>query len=112
MNSHCCPTCGHTLPLLAEAIDEDAHIIVSNGRFAAFTESEFAIFSALYSAPGRLKTKEQLLYAVSSHIDEAPEIKIIDVYVCKIRKKLKGLNLVIDTVWGDGYRLISKGKSA
>jgi len=105
----CCPTCGQSLPISVQAIDEEARVIVSNGRFAALTESEFAIFHLLYSAHGRLKTKEQLLHAIATHSDDAPEIKIIDVYICKIRKKLKGLGFSIDVVWGDGYRLLTKG---
>ncbi|MFC3071509.1 winged helix-turn-helix domain-containing protein [Shinella pollutisoli] len=55
-----------------------------------------------------MRTKEQLLRAVTSFIDDAPEIKIVDVLVCKIRKKLTGLDIPIHTVWGEGYRLVPR----
>jgi len=42
------------------------------------------------------------LYADSAH---EPEIKIIDVYVSKMRKKLTPFGITIWTIWGFGYRL-------
>jgi two-component system cell cycle response regulator CtrA len=38
--------------------------------------------------------------------DDPPQEKIIDVYICKIRNKLKGSGWNIETVWGRGYRLV------
>jgi len=52
-------------------------------------------------------TKEMFLDHLYGGMDE-PEIKIIDVFVCKLRKKLvqaTGGNHYIETVWGRGYRL-------
>ena len=37
--------------------------------------------------------------------DEVPEIKTIDVMICKLRQRLKRFGIVIDTYWGEGYRL-------
>src|SRR6185312_11720322 len=48
-------------------------------------------------------TKEVALaqvYADRWNQDEIPEIKIVDVFVCKLRKKLKPFGLKIDTQWG------------
>ena len=39
------------------------------------------------------------------HDGEAPEMKIIDVYVCKLRRKLGAYDIEIETVWGWGYRM-------
>jgi two-component system, cell cycle response regulator CtrA len=49
-------------------------------------------------------TKEMLLNHVYGGLDE-PEAKIIDVFVCKVRKRLDhaGLRNAIETVWGHGY---------
>lgn len=56
-------------------------------------------------------TREQLLSRVYSlFADDAPELKIIDVFICKIRKKLAGLGVDIESVWGHGYRL-KKGQA-
>ncbi|PSM18237.1 helix-turn-helix domain-containing protein [Nitratireductor sp. StC3] len=43
-----------------------------------------------------------LLYAFR-HDDETPESKIVDVYICKARRKLSPLGIEIETVWGRGY---------
>jgi DNA-binding response OmpR family regulator len=101
-----CPTCGQPLPAESFSIDWDAGIIVAAGRFAQLTRQEMAVFTTLHSAKGGVRSKEQLLAAVTSFVDDEPEIKIVDVFVCKIRKKFAGLNLSIETVWGIGYRLL------
>lgn len=106
MTTCTCPTCGHTLPPETFAIDWDAGIIVAAGRFARLTRQEMAVFTTLYNAKGSVRSKEHLLAAVTSFIDDEPEIKIVDVFVCKIRKKFTGLNVAIETVWGTGYRLM------
>lgn len=104
-----CPTCGQNLPVDLMAIDYDAGIVVANGRFAHLTVQEFRIFEALHGSKGRIQTKEALLRAITPLIDDEPEIKIVDVLVCKIRKKLEGLNVKIETMWGRGYRMSQRG---
>jgi two-component system cell cycle response regulator CtrA len=73
--------------------------------FLGLTTHEARLFGALLKRP--VWTKEQLLFALYSgrHDDEQPEIKIIDVYVCKARKKLARWGIEIETLWGQGYRL-------
>lgn len=110
MNACPCPTCGTALPSTIFAIDRDAGIVVSNGRFAHLAPQEFGIFITLYDAGGKLRSKEQLLRAIAPMVDREPEIKIVDVYVCKVRRKLRGTGVKIETVWGDGYRLVSTSK--
>ena len=56
---------------------------------------------------GTTLTKEMFLNYLYNGIDE-PELKIIDVFICKLRKKLKqasGGKDYIETVWGRGYML-------
>ncbi|WP_445493167.1 helix-turn-helix domain-containing protein [Rhodopseudomonas sp. RCAM05734] len=60
-----------------------------------------------------LITKEQgmtVLYGDRAGGEEV-EIKIIDVFVCKIRKKLKRFGIEIETVWGQGYRMSAASKA-
>lgn len=45
----------------------------------------------------------------SDRIDAAPDVKIIDVFVCKMRKKLAKTTWRIHTVWGKGYQLRDTG---
>lgn len=58
--------------------------------------SKDAIMATLYRADGR---------------DEA-EIKIVDVFICKMRKKLKPFNISINTLWGIGYALADRAATA
>ena len=85
-------------------------MIAANGKVAALTRSEFTVFQALYERRPIPLTKEQLLrhIANSPNVDDWPEIKIVDVFVCKLRKKLRPLRLTssIETVWGSGYRFM------
>ena len=56
---------------------------------------------------GTTLTKEAFLNHLYGGMDE-PEVKIIDVFICKLRKKLEtalGGEGYIETVWGRGYVL-------
>ena len=56
---------------------------------------------------GTTLTKEMFLNHLYGGMDE-PELKIIDVFICKLRKKLSmacGGENYIETVWGRGYVL-------
>lgn len=71
------------------------------------TSKEYGILELLVLRKGSLLTKEMFLNHLYGGIDE-PDLKIIDVFVCKLRKKLAkataGTNY-IETVWGRGYIL-------
>ncbi|PKU22322.1 response regulator transcription factor CtrA [Telmatospirillum siberiense] len=71
------------------------------------TGKEYGILELLSLRKGQTLTKEQFLNHLYGGIDE-PELKIIDVFICKLRKKLAtatgGANY-IETVWGRGYVL-------
>lgn len=70
-----------------------------------FTNKEYLILEALAKNVGRSLTKEQLMNNL--YLLDAPELKIIDVFICKVRKKIEnaGGDRVIHTVWGQGYRM-------
>jgi len=71
------------------------------------TGTEYKILAFLAQRQGSTLTKEMLLNHLYSGMDE-PEIKIIDVFICKLRKKLaeaSGGRNYIETVWGRGYML-------
>lgn len=62
-----------------------------------------------------LITKEAamvVLYGGRPDGDDAVELQIVDVFVCKIRGKLKRFGISIETVWGQGYRLTAEAKAA
>lgn len=101
-----CPCCRQGLPHSPELIVDEAGILVRNGRFASLTRHEFALFETLQNAGHRILSQEALLRSIYGLQMDEPEIKIIDVFVCKLRKKLKPLGVEIQTVWGSGYRLL------
>ena len=71
------------------------------------TGKEYAILELLSLRKGTTLTKEMFLNHLYGGMDE-PEVKIIDVFICKLRKKLStatGGQNYIETVWGRGYVL-------
>lgn len=59
-----------------------------------------------------LVTKAQGMSALySDRPNGEAEIKIVDVFVCKMRKKLKPFDIEIETVWGQGYRMTAASKA-
>ncbi|AJD83149.1 CzcR-like response regulator [Paracoccus phage vB_PmaS-R3] len=72
------------------------------------THREARLFLILQRSAGQMCSKETLLTRLyHDQIDDAPDVKIIDVFVCKTRKKLIGSSWRIDTIWGEGYRLVN-----
>ena len=85
-----------------------------DGQPVHLTGKEFGILELLSLRKGTTLTKEMFLNHLYGGIDE-PELKIIDVFVCKIRKKLSkatGAGNYIETVWGRGYVLRDPEASA
>ncbi len=71
------------------------------------TGKEYGILELLSLRKGTTLTKEMFLNHLYGGIDE-PELKIVDVFICKIRKKLAAVAAgenYIETVWGRGYVL-------
>ena len=76
-------------------------------KFVALTRKEFQIMEFMALRYGTTITKEMFLSHLYGGMDE-PEMKIIDVFICKLRKKLadaSGGKQYIETVWGRGYTL-------
>lgn len=89
------------------AINLDTRGVEVNGNIVRLTNKEYAILELLAMRKGTVLTKEMFLNHLYGGMDE-PEIKIIDVFVCKLRKKLadaSGGTNYIETVWGRGYML-------
>ena len=88
------------------AIDLGAHRASVDGRPIPLTGKEFACLEFLALKRGSTVTKEMFLaHLYGGH--EEPEMKIIDVFVCKLRRKLAdaGIPGLIETVWGRGYTI-------
>ena len=89
------------------SVNLDTRIVEVDGTPVHLTSKEYAILELLAMRRGTVLTKEMFLNHLYGGIDE-PELKIIDVFVCKLRKKLadaSGGTNYIETVWGRGYML-------
>lgn len=107
-----CPCCGAALPVDDRIfIDLDGGFIASGGKVSRLKETPFNLFMALWKAKPRAMTREQLLDRLYQlrPADDEPEAKIVDVFVCHIRKALQPLGIQIETVRGRGYRIKPKG---
>jgi two-component system cell cycle response regulator CtrA len=78
--------------------------VLVSGVPVHLTSKEYAILELLVTRRGLALTKQQFLDHLYGSMDE-PEAKIIDVFICKLRKKLAqaGMPNLIGTVWGRGY---------
>ncbi len=84
----------------------DSREVIVNGREVRLTSKEYSILELLVLRRGKLLTKDAFLNHLYNGTDE-PERQIIDLYMCRLRKKLAaaGADNLIDTVWGHGYLL-------
>jgi two-component system cell cycle response regulator CtrA len=88
-------------------IDLNAKRVEIDGKPLHVTGKEYSILELLSLRKGMTLTKETFLDHLYGGMDE-PEQKIIDVFICKLRKKiatLTGEHHNIETVWGRGYML-------
>jgi len=88
-------------------VNLDSRTVEVDGAPLRLTGKEYGILELLSLRKGTTLTKEMFLNHLYGGMDE-PELKIIDVFICKLRKKLanasNGKNY-IETVWGRGYVL-------
>ncbi|AUH63499.1 response regulator transcription factor CtrA [Paracoccus zhejiangensis] len=88
-------------------VNLDSRSVAVNGKPVNLTGKEYQILELLSLRKGTTLTKEMFLNHLYGGLDE-PELKIIDVFICKLRKKLSdalGGENYIETVWGRGYVL-------
>ena len=88
-------------------VNLDAKTVEAGNKPVHLTGKEYQMLELLSLRKGTTLTKEMFLNHLYGGMDE-PELKIIDVFICKLRKKLAnatdGANY-IETVWGRGYVL-------
>ena len=88
-------------------VNLDTRRVEVDGQPLHLTRKEYGILELLSLRKGTTLTKEVFLNDLYGGVDE-PELKIIDVFICKLRKKLSaatGGENYIETVWGRGYVL-------
>ncbi|WP_324754582.1 response regulator transcription factor CtrA [Roseovarius sp. Pro17] len=88
-------------------VNLDAKTVDVANKTVHLTGKEYQMLELLSLRKGTTLTKEMFLNHLYGGMDE-PELKIIDVFICKLRKKLNeatGGKTYIETVWGRGYVL-------
>ncbi len=88
-------------------VNLDAKTVEVNNNRVHLTGKEYQMLELLSLRKGTTLTKEMFLNHLYGGMDE-PELKIIDVFICKLRKKLATATVgahYIETVWGRGYVL-------
>ena len=89
------------------SVNLDAKTVSVDNKQVHLTGKEYQMLELLSLRKGTTLTKEMFLNHLYGGMDE-PELKIIDVFICKLRKKLdavSGGQNYIETVWGRGYVL-------
>ncbi len=101
---------GHSQSVISTGridVNLDTKTVEVEGKTVHLTGKEYQMLELLSLRKGTTLTKEMFLNHLYGGMDE-PELKIIDVFICKLLKKLceaKGEDMNIETVWGRGYVL-------
>jgi two-component system cell cycle response regulator CtrA len=100
---------GHSQSLLqsgALSLSIDTREVCISGRPMKLTNREYSILELLLLRKDQTITKDTFMNHLYNGMEET-ETKIIDVFICKLRRKLNaaGANGVIATIWGQGYIL-------
>ena len=94
-------------------VNLDAKTVEVDNQRVHLTGKEYQMLELLSLRKGTTLTKEMFLNHLYGGMDE-PELKIIDVFICKLRKKLAVAcngEHYIETVWGRGYVLRDPGEA-
>jgi len=101
---------GHAQSLVQSGdivVNLDSKTVEVNGARVHLTGKEYQMLELLALRKGMTLTKEMFLNHLYGGMDE-PELKIIDVFMCKLRRKLanaSGGKNYVETMWGRGYVL-------
>ena len=112
--SQTCPCCGAPIEPDRVILDEATQSLAMSGSIIVFSKQEFVILETLIQSRPRVVSRDAIydaLYGLLPDCD-GPELKIIDTHICKIRKKIAAVDLVIETRWGIGYALVVPPKAA
>ena len=116
-----CECCGRPLPSKfggVAIVDGELEWFVDGERRSIYlTKTEAWTMEAILERGGKVTSKEQILNHIEWRLGGGfydVEDKLVDVYICKVRRKLRegGAPVVIETMWGRGYMVASEEKEA
>lgn len=101
--------------LRARVADLEALLFAADGWRAppdwGLTASEARIAGVLIAR--ELASRNMIMAALyRDDAKDEPDPKVVGVFVCKLRRKLKPFGIVIETVWGEGWRLAAAHRAA
>ncbi|MDR0633332.1 MAG: response regulator transcription factor [Holosporales bacterium] len=88
-------------------INMQTRVASVNGKILSLTSKEYGVLELMAMRKGAALNKEAFLNHLYGGMDE-PELKIVDVFICKLRKKISEVaerDGYIETIWGRGYML-------
>jgi two-component system, cell cycle response regulator CtrA len=97
---------GSGKPAVEFRFNPDNETVDVNGQRVRLTQKEYQVLELLWVHKGETLTKQMILNHLYGGTYE-PGQKVIDVFICRIRKKLRATigDDYIETVWGRGYML-------
>jgi DNA-binding response OmpR family regulator len=100
-----CPVCGmgHMDPGIV--IVPSAGVVSRNGQQVRLGTRMMELFMILHRRAGMIIERETLMDQLYQLKPDEPDMKVIDVMVCKLRRALQPLGMKIITAWGTGYAL-------
>lgn len=102
-----CPCCGQQVSNIRLLTDTITNTVTTPEGKIKLTPKEMDFLVLMMRKYPEIATKEAVWETVFMEPNgDGPELKIVDVFVCKMRKKLSPLGIVIETFWGRGYRLV------
>ena len=91
------------------SLDLNKRLVTIKGEEFATTESEYKIIQLMVRNKGNIVSKKNIMNYLYDHEDHIPHKKILDVFFCKLRKKIADIvgkdKVYIETSWGNGYKL-------
>ena len=106
-----CPLCGQSYSGGYGGIflDERLRDVIIDGERIKLTHRMMLVFGGIVKSSPRTVTTAYLMdYVYGLETDNEPNEKIIHVFICRIRQKIKHTRFRIETVRGLGYRLVEK----
>lgn len=94
--------------------DSESRELRSGSRTVVLSRSQSSMIGHLMRVAGRLLTRDALMGLMYEHSADPATEKILDVWICILRGRLRALGseVQIQTVWGSGYRLLSSTVTA
>lgn len=107
LRKRCCPRCGQALPAKDKyGVKVMSEGVEYRGVFVKLPLYKRQILELLVRNAPELVAKQRIYQRIyDGSRNELPDPKVIDVHMMQLRKLLEPTGLVIETVWGHGYKI-------